>query len=190
DSHLSNELTDLLINRWTAITTLRTSRPAAAKPVPMPAHNGVGSNDHQRRTPVLPAYRQGDPEESVAGLQRDSLLDAFDRCQLLAQGHVLEDQLSMAAQHQRQAADNRNEQLQHTEIVAGIGAHFNSDRFGEGHVSHRRAQPRATSSEASEARGASVIDASSATSGLTAAAPVCEPDRLRRSRRTASGIAR
>src|SRR4029453_9237453 len=93
DSHLSNELTDLLINRWTAITTLRTSRPAAAKPVPMPAHNGVGSNDHQRRTPVLPAYRQGDPEESVAGLQRDSLLDAFDRCPLLAQGHLPEAQL-------------------------------------------------------------------------------------------------
>src|SRR4029453_7411383 len=33
DSHLSNELTDLVINGWAAITPLRTSRPAAAKPV-------------------------------------------------------------------------------------------------------------------------------------------------------------
>jgi hypothetical protein len=39
---------------------------------------------------------------------------------LLAQSHVLEDQLSMAAQHQRQAAENHNEQLQHGAIVAAI----------------------------------------------------------------------
>jgi hypothetical protein len=38
----------------------------------------------------------------------------------------------MAAQHQRRAADNHNEQLQRGAIVAGIGAQFYSAAFGEG----------------------------------------------------------
>src|SRR5262249_59447625 len=128
-SHLSNERADLRIDRWTALgTTVRPPSPPAAKPVAMPAHDGVGLNEYQRRAPVAPGVRQGDPKESIARVQRDPLLDPFHRCQLLAQGHVLEDQLVMAAQHQREAADNHNEQLQHVTIVAGIEAQFQLGR--------------------------------------------------------------
>src|SRR5262249_5773943 len=77
----------------------------------MPAHDGVGLNEYQRRTPVAPALRQGDPKQSIACVERDSLLDTLHRCQLLAQGQILDDQLSMAAQRQRQAADNHEQQL-------------------------------------------------------------------------------
>jgi hypothetical protein len=45
---------------------------------------------------------------------------------------MFEDHIPMAAQHQRQAADNHNAQLQHGAIVAGIGAQFNSDAFWRG----------------------------------------------------------
>jgi len=39
---------------------------------------------------------------------------------LLAEGHILEDQIPLAAKDQRRAADNYNELLQHGSIVAGI----------------------------------------------------------------------
>jgi hypothetical protein len=35
----------------------------------------------------------------------------------------------MAAQHQRQAADDHDEQLQHGAILVGLKAQFNSDAF-------------------------------------------------------------
>jgi hypothetical protein len=52
------------------------------------------------------------------------------RCQLLA--NIPEDQAPMATQHQRQAANSHNEELQHGAIVVGIGAQFNSDAFWRG----------------------------------------------------------
>jgi hypothetical protein len=61
-----------------------------------------------------------DPKQSVAGVQRHSLLATLHHCQLLAQGQILKDYVPMAAQHQRQAADSHNEQLQHGAILAGI----------------------------------------------------------------------
>jgi hypothetical protein len=51
---------------------------------------------------------------------------------LLAQGHVLEHQLSVATQRQRQAADNHNEQLQHGPIVAGVAGNSTRTSFGDG----------------------------------------------------------
>jgi hypothetical protein len=70
---------------------------------------------------------QSDPKQAVAGPQRRSLLSLLHHCQLLAQGHILEDHVPMAAQHQRQAANNDHEQHQHGEILAGLWAQFNSD---------------------------------------------------------------
>src|SRR5262245_29254647 len=115
-------------------STSRPPNPSAAQPVAMPAHHRSGLDEHQRRAPVAPAVCQGDPKQSVAWLQRRSLLSTLHRYQLLAEGHILEDQFPMAAAHQRQAADNHNEQLQHGAIVAGIGAQYNSDAFWRGTV--------------------------------------------------------
>jgi hypothetical protein len=68
---------DLLINVWTTMRALQgTARPAAAKPVSMPADNDVRLHDDQRRAPVLPSSRVHYPEESVARLE--SGIASFD----------------------------------------------------------------------------------------------------------------
>jgi hypothetical protein len=45
---------------------LRAARPAAAEPIAMPANDGVGLHDDQRRSPVSPTSREGYPKESIA----------------------------------------------------------------------------------------------------------------------------
>jgi len=58
--------------------------------------------------------------------------------QLLAQGQVLQDQLSMSTARQRQRTDDDDEQLQHASIVAAVAARFNKDEFwrGSAHGEH------------------------------------------------------
>jgi hypothetical protein len=75
---------------------------------------------------------QGDPKQSVADLDWHPLLGALHHGQLLAEGYIFENQFSMAAQHQRQTANNDNDQLEHGPILAGIRAHFNMDAFWRG----------------------------------------------------------
>jgi hypothetical protein len=48
---------------------------------------------------------------------------------LLPQRQVFQDQFPMAAERQRECADDHDEQLQHAVIVAGLGEKFNSDEF-------------------------------------------------------------
>jgi hypothetical protein len=40
-----------------------------------------------------------------------------------------QDQFAVAAERQRECADDHDEQLQHAVIVAGVGARFNADEF-------------------------------------------------------------
>ena len=131
--HVSSEGADLLIDQWTAVwPTFRASGPSTAKPVAMPAHDGVRLHEHQRNTPVPPASRQGDPKQSVARLEMGSRGRASQGRQLLPQGQVLQDQLSMSTARQCQRTDQYEQQLQHASIVAGAAARFNKDEFWRG----------------------------------------------------------
>ena len=100
------------------MSTARASRPSAAKPVAMPADDGVRLHDNQRRAPVPPTSRENHPKESVACPQATSRRSVEGR-QLLPQRQVFEDQFPMAAERQRDCADDHDEQLQHAVIVAG-----------------------------------------------------------------------
>src|SRR5215468_4821636 len=65
--HLAHKGANLLINGWTARMSLpRAARPAAAKPVAMPADDGLRLNDNQRPAPAVPTSRQDHPKQSVA----------------------------------------------------------------------------------------------------------------------------
>jgi hypothetical protein len=70
----------------------------------MPPENGVRLHDHQRRAPVLPDPRQGDPKQSIATFEARAVRGTFHRRQLLPQRQVFQDQFSMAAKRQRQCA--------------------------------------------------------------------------------------
>ena len=95
----------------------------------MPAHNGVGSNQYERRAPVRPDAAQGHPEQPVRGLQAGPTVRPLHRHQLLAQRQVLQDHLAMSAECQRQRTTDNHEQREHIGILADAGARINSEEF-------------------------------------------------------------
>ena len=95
----------------------------------MPAHDGLWSNQYQRRAPVRPDASQGNPKQPVTGLQAGPTVRTLHRHQLLAQRQVLQDQFSMSTECQRQRTTDDHQQLEHVSILAGAGARINSDEF-------------------------------------------------------------
>jgi hypothetical protein len=94
----------------------------------MPADDGVRLHDNQRGAPVPPTLRESHPKESVASAEVASRRSVKGR-QLLPQCQVFQDQFPMAAERQRECADDHDDQIQHARILAGVGANFNPDEF-------------------------------------------------------------
>jgi hypothetical protein len=85
----------------------------------MPSDDGVRLHDNQRRAPISPTSRKGNPKESVGCPEAASLRSAEGR-QLLPQRKVFQDEFLVAAERQRECADDHDEQLQHPVIVAVV----------------------------------------------------------------------
>ena len=98
----------------------------------MPAHDGLWSNQYERRSPVRPDASQGHPKQPVTGLQAGPTVRPLHRHQLLAQRQVLQDHFAMSAECQRQRTTDDHQQLEHVSILAGAGARINSDEFWRG----------------------------------------------------------
>jgi hypothetical protein len=64
----------------------------------MSGNNSVRLDDDQRRAPVLPDSRQGDPKQSIATVEARAVCGTFHRRQLLPKRQVLQDQFPMAAE--------------------------------------------------------------------------------------------
>ena len=76
----------------------------------MPANDGVRLHDDQRRAPVSPNSRESHPKESVASPEAASRR-SMERRQLLPQGEVFQDEFLVAAEDQRECADDHDQQL-------------------------------------------------------------------------------
>jgi hypothetical protein len=98
----------------------------------MPAHDGLWSNQYERRSPVPPDPSQGNPKQPVTGLQTRPTVRPPHRHQLLAQRQILQDHFAMSAECQRQRTTDDHQQLEHVSILAGEGARINSDEFWRG----------------------------------------------------------
>ena len=94
------------------MSTVRAARPAAAEPIAMPSDDGVRLHDDQGGAPVPPTSRESQPKESVACPEAASRRSVEGR-QLLPQRQVFQDQFPMAAERQRECADDHEEQFQH-----------------------------------------------------------------------------
>jgi hypothetical protein len=108
---ISRTSADLLIH-WRLAITSRASRPAAAKPDATPADDGVRLHDNQRGAPVSPTSREGHPKESVACPEAASRR-SVERRQLLPQREVFQNEFPVAAEGQRECADDHDQQFQH-----------------------------------------------------------------------------
>jgi hypothetical protein len=98
----------------------------------MPAHDGLWTNQYDRRAPVPPDASQGNPKQPVTRLQARASVRPLHRDQLLPERQILEDQLSMPTESQRQRTTDKDQQLEHDSILAGAGARINSDGFWRG----------------------------------------------------------
>ena len=100
----------------------------------MPTHDGLWSHKYDRRPPVRPDAPQGDPKQAVTRLQARATVRPLHRHQLLPERQILQDQVSMSAESQRQRPTDDDQQLEHVPIVAGADARINSDEFWRGSV--------------------------------------------------------
>ena len=88
----------------------------------MPAHDGLWSNQYERRLPVCPDAPQGNPEQPVTGLQAGPTVRPLHRHQSLPEGQVLQDQFSMSPECQRERTTDDHQQLKCDSILAAAGA--------------------------------------------------------------------
>jgi len=105
----------------------------------MPAHDGLWSNQDERRSPVRPDPSQGHPQQPVTVRQAGPIVRPLHRHVLLAQGQLLQDHLAMSAECQRQRTTDNHEQREHIGILADAGARINLEGFWRG--SARRPPP-------------------------------------------------
>ena len=98
----------------------------------MPTHDGLWSHQYDRRPPVRPDAPQGDPKQAVTRLQARATVRPLHRRQLLPERQILQDQVSMSAESQRQRPTDDDQQLEHVPIVAGAGPRINSDGLWRG----------------------------------------------------------
>ena len=95
----------------------------------MPAHDGLWSNQYERRAPVRPDASQGDPKQPVTGLQAGPAVRTLHRHQLLAQRQIFQDHFAVPAECQRQCPTAHHQQLEHVWILTGAAARINWDEF-------------------------------------------------------------
>ena len=119
--HASDQGLDLGVDRR---STRRAGRaelgPVLAEATPLPSQDGVRRHDDQSLPPAGPDSGQPDPQEAIhraqSGPGHRSLVDG----ELLAQGQVLEGELAVAAEEEREEPKQVEQERDHrAEIVAG-----------------------------------------------------------------------
>ena len=103
----------------------------------MPANDRVRLHDDQRRAPVPPNSRESHPKESVACPQAASRRSVEGR-QLLPQREVFQNRSRWPRSANVSARTTTISSSNMLWIVAGVGAKFNSDEFGEGQLRANR----------------------------------------------------
>src|SRR3954469_8336339 len=98
----------------------------------MPGHDSLWSDKYDCRAPVRPDASQGDPKQPVAPLQARATVRPLQRHQLLPERQVLQDELPMPTESQRQRTTDEDQQLDHDSILTGTGARSNSEEFWRG----------------------------------------------------------
>jgi len=94
--------------------------PVLAEAAPLPPQDGVGGNDHEGLPPPGPDSSQPDPEEAIRRAQLGSGRRSFVHSQLLPQGKVLDRELAVAAEEEREESKHVEQEGDHRAgIVSG-----------------------------------------------------------------------
>ena len=79
----------------------------------MPGRYGFRLHDHQRGFPVLPNQVQADPKQSISIVQFWPLSIAFEHGQLLTQGGILQGDLFLTAENEKNETNQHHNRVQH-----------------------------------------------------------------------------
>jgi hypothetical protein len=115
--------------------------PVLAEAATLPTQDGVGGHDHEGLPPPGPDPRQPDPEETISRAKLGPRHRSPVHGELLAQGEVLEGELPVAAEEEREESKHVEQEGDHrTEILSGsdlTDQRLGPGRgFGEGHPLH------------------------------------------------------
>ena len=103
--HAGDQSLDLGMNgRTTSGRAARELAPVLAEAAPLPPQEGVGGDDHEGLPPPGPDSSQPDPEEAIRRAQLGSGRRSFVHSQLLPQGQVLDRELAVAAEEEREGS--------------------------------------------------------------------------------------
>ncbi len=106
--------------RATSGRAARELAPVLAEAAPLPPQDGVGGDDHQGLPPPGPDSSQPDPEEAIRRAQLGSGRRSFVHRQLLPQGKVLDRELAVAAEEEREDSKHVEQEGDHrAEILSG-----------------------------------------------------------------------
>ena len=84
-----------------------------AEAPPLPGQHGVGSHDHEGRSPPGPAPGQPDPQEPIRPAQPGPRERSLVHGELVAQGEILEGELAVAAAEEREEAEQVEQRADH-----------------------------------------------------------------------------
>jgi hypothetical protein len=123
--------------RATSGRAARALAPVLAEAAPLPPQDGVGGDDYEGLPPPGPDFSQPDPEEAIRRAQLGSGRRSFVHRQLLPQGKVLDRELAVAAEEEREEPKHVEQEGDHrAEILSGsapIDQRLAAGRgFGEG----------------------------------------------------------
>src|SRR2546426_7946898 len=121
DGHAGDQSLDLGVDgRATSGRAARELAPVLAEAAPLPPQDGVGGNDHEGLPPPGPDSSQPDPEEAIRRAQLGSGRRSFVHSQLLPQGKVLDSELAVAAEEEREESKHVEQEGDHrAEILSG-----------------------------------------------------------------------
>src|SRR5437867_1196170 len=112
--HAGDQSLDLgMDGRATSGRAARELAPVLAEAAPLPPQDGVGGNDHERLPPPGPDSSQPDPEEAIRRAQLGSGRRSFVYSQLLPQGKVLDRELAVAAEEEREESKHVEQEGDH-----------------------------------------------------------------------------
>jgi len=119
--HLSDEGGGLGADRRTAQPRpVGELRPVLTEATTLPPQYGVGRHDDQGLPPAGPDSSQPDPEEAIRRAQLGSGRRSFVHSQLLPQGKVLDRELAVAAEEEREESKHVEQEGDHRAgIVSG-----------------------------------------------------------------------
>src|SRR5438128_4022502 len=139
--HAGDQSLDLgMDGRATSGRAARELAPVFAEAAPLPPQDGIGGDDYEGLPPPGPDSSQPDPEDAIRRAQLGSGRRSFVHRQLLPQGKVLDRELAVAAEEEREDSKHVEQEGDHrAEILSGSAPtdqRLAAGRgFGEGQVS-------------------------------------------------------